>query len=1171
TSTSALTLNAGTIKDPAGNNANLTLPAVASAQSLSGNKALVVDTTPPIVTNVTSSTANATYGVNQALSLQVTFNDSMTVTGTPQLELETGATDRKANYTSGSGSSTLTFTYTVQPGDTSSDLAYTSTSALTLNSGTIKGPTGNNANLTLPAVASAQSLSGSKSLVVDAIPPTVLRVSSPTADGTFNTGESITIEITFNESLIVTGTPQLNLETGTIDQTVNYVSGSGSDTLSFTYTTQGGDTSSDLAYTSTSALTLNSGTIKDPDGNDASLTLPIIGSAQSLSGSKALVIDTVGILDQTDDDAAEFNSGNHTGTHFKNNVLTIDHQNESGELDASWTPQYNNIVAYWKMNGDFQDSIGTNHGTAQGGVTTTTDSHLGSEAGAFDGIQDYIATPLTIGTTVSISQWVSTTDLSSSPMLWRTGPIGIGPDLFIQRGTISLNTWDSNSNPYCSVPSFLTNGRFHHLVTVIDGTANTSSLYINGELCGNASYRDPTSTSFTISGGTGDPVRYEWNGKMDDVVAWNSSLSASEVQTIYNRQVKKYNTAELHESWTPKWSNLVGYWKMDEGSWNGTADEVKDSSGNGNHGVRVGDATTTSDAKVGSGAGTFDGSGDYILVDHSSDLDNLSQITVATWVKFGAEASWDAIICKRSTSRTFCLARDDTGGGYQFHITNSSNSGATAKSTSSIVTNEWKFVVGTYDGSEIKIYVNGVLETTTPQTGQIKTNTGHLAFALEGDNLTYPLNGSIDEVSIWNTELSSDDIALIYSRQSAKYSSEMKSRIIDSQDTSSSWDSLEWLTTLPFGKELPSSSESSADGQYSDIEDNLMDGLVGLWHFNEQSANTAPDLGSGNTDFVDYSGNSLHGDENGNISFGENGKFARGVIFDGVDDYIEMPNSIEPGAGNFSLSMWFKTNSSGVLQDLYSDIGDPILNYMYLSIEANNQLGAFVRDEDGDFVKILNRGPEVNDGLWHHVVMIRDDTKLSLYLDGVFIFEVSNANLGVVNLASGSSKPKVGSVFSANSRFFNGSMDELSIWSRALSSSEVTQLYRRGANRIKYQVRTCSSSDCSDQDALTGDGWIGPGGNHLTYFSELYNNSSTTHSCTIPMPCMESELTLDGIVNSIAPSLDFADFAGAPDDNRYFQYRVILESDDEGNACSGSPCLPEIKSITVGPEHTYFK
>ncbi|WP_293299218.1 autotransporter-associated beta strand repeat-containing protein, partial [Pedobacter sp. UBA4863] len=184
------------------------------------------------------------------------------------------------------------FSYTVQAGDTSSDLDYTSTSALALNSGTIKDAAGNNATLTLAAPGAAGSLRANKALVIDGVVPTVSSVTSSTANGTYKAGDVISIQVNFSENVTVTGTPQLTLETGTTDRVVNYASGSGTSTLTFTYIVQAGDTSSDLDYTSTSALALNSGTIKDGAGNNATLTLPSPGAANSLGANKNIVIST---------------------------------------------------------------------------------------------------------------------------------------------------------------------------------------------------------------------------------------------------------------------------------------------------------------------------------------------------------------------------------------------------------------------------------------------------------------------------------------------------------------------------------------------------------------------------------------------------------------------------------------------------------------------------------------------------------------------------------------------------------------------------------------------------------------------------------------------------------------------------------------------------------------
>jgi Dockerin type I domain len=125
-----------------------------------------------VVTNVTSSTADGTYGVNKVILIQVSFSSVETVTGTPQLALNSGGT---ANYTSGSGTNTLTFTYVVGAGQSSPDLDYTSANALTLNGGTITGPSSIAAVLTLPNPGAAGSLGANKNIVINTVAPTVVQ------------------------------------------------------------------------------------------------------------------------------------------------------------------------------------------------------------------------------------------------------------------------------------------------------------------------------------------------------------------------------------------------------------------------------------------------------------------------------------------------------------------------------------------------------------------------------------------------------------------------------------------------------------------------------------------------------------------------------------------------------------------------------------------------------------------------------------------------------------------------------------------------------------------------------------------------------------------------------------------------------------------------------------
>jgi len=124
----------------------------------------------------------------------------------------------------------------------------------------------------------------------------VAPVNSSSANGSYGVGGVIVLTVQFSEAVFVTttgGTPTLQLETGSIDRVAPYVNGSGTNSLSFRYTVQAGDTSSDLDQLSANALNLNGGTIQDAAGNNAILILAVPGAIGSLAANAQLVIDTV--------------------------------------------------------------------------------------------------------------------------------------------------------------------------------------------------------------------------------------------------------------------------------------------------------------------------------------------------------------------------------------------------------------------------------------------------------------------------------------------------------------------------------------------------------------------------------------------------------------------------------------------------------------------------------------------------------------------------------------------------------------------------------------------------------------------------------------------------------------------------------------------------------------
>jgi len=257
-----------------------------------------LDLLAPTVSGVSSPSADGYYLAGAVIPITVTFDEVVivdTTGGTPTLTLETGAADAVVSYSSGSGSDTLVFNYTVQAGDNSVDLDYVSTTALALNGATLRDAAANDALLTLATPGTAGSLGSTKNLVIDTTAPTVSGVTSTTADGIYKAGTVIPITVTFDETVMLDttgGTPTLTLETGATDEVISCTSGSGSQTLVFNYTVAAGDTTDDLDYASIAALLQAGGTIRDAAGNDATLTLSVPGTVGSLGYGKNLRIDT---------------------------------------------------------------------------------------------------------------------------------------------------------------------------------------------------------------------------------------------------------------------------------------------------------------------------------------------------------------------------------------------------------------------------------------------------------------------------------------------------------------------------------------------------------------------------------------------------------------------------------------------------------------------------------------------------------------------------------------------------------------------------------------------------------------------------------------------------------------------------------------------------------------
>ena len=325
-STAALLLNGGTILDSDSSGADLTLPQKGGASSLGGTKALAIDGLSPSVISVNSSSADSNYTMDSQIPIQLIFSEPVIVSGTPQLALETGSDDAIVEYSSGSGGNILTFLYTVQSSDNSLDLEYRSSNPINLNSGSIVDTAGNNTLLTMPVIGSGNSLSDNKDIFVNGSVPRVVSVSSSLDDGFFIAGDTLILTISFNESVIVTGVPQLMLRTGSSSARANYISGTNTNTLTFSYIISSLDNTRDLDYASDSSLTFNGGNIVDILGSAGILELPTPGSSNSLKGSKTFIIDNSAPIFTAISEGAIISAGG----------ADKDFQNLSDSLFVSW-------------------------------------------------------------------------------------------------------------------------------------------------------------------------------------------------------------------------------------------------------------------------------------------------------------------------------------------------------------------------------------------------------------------------------------------------------------------------------------------------------------------------------------------------------------------------------------------------------------------------------------------------------------------------------------------------------------------------------------------------------------------------------------------------------------------------------------------------------------------
>src|SRR3989339_2041871 len=208
---------------------------------------------------------------------------------------------------------------------------------------------------------------------------------------------------------------------------------------------------------------------------------------------------------------------------------------------------------------------------------------------------------------------------------------------------------------------------------------------------------------------------------------------------------------------------LVGYWKLDETAEDNCSggEDSCDSSGFGNHGTFGGDPVISTTLPRpfrfdNQRSVDFDGVGDYVDIS-DSQFDVPGHISVAAWAYIRTYPETDTIVSKAESSGYALEIGDD--GFFQFAVHDGTGY-IVADGNSVINTSQWYHLVGVWDGSNVKLYQNGILQTDAPaMTGSISTNDYALSIGSNpGASRSGFLNGIVDDVRLYNRALSEDEI-----------------------------------------------------------------------------------------------------------------------------------------------------------------------------------------------------------------------------------------------------------------------------------------------------------------------------------------------------------------------------------------------------------------------------
>lgn len=662
------------------------------------------------------------------------------------------------------------------------------------------------------------------------------------------------------------------------------------------------------------------------------------------------------------------------------------------------------LVGYW----DFQEGAGDkandksgkdNDGTLDS--TMTQDDWVDGKMGKaldFDAADDDVNcgtdSMFDFSGTMTIAAWIyprSTGEGGFGAIVARTPGGYTGYDFFVEYqsgSTCKLALWDGTE--ITTTNYAVTLNAWNHAVAVVNN--NNVTFYVNGINKGGDAWSLDSSGTRNLYIGSYDGNASTFDGIIDEVRIYNRALSESEIQRLY----KLSQPTVL----SPTRTGLVGYWPFEEN----TDIKAGDHSGYGNNGTWSGTGSHWTDGKLGT-AGNFNGSNDYVAMGDPANgsLDfGTSDFSLSAWVYTPT---------KDTSSNTYLIVGkwmyDEAVGGYalatrlgrytmQLGVGGAGSCNilwyGSDNSQNDLVAGVWEHVVATFDrDGYVRLYVNGAESFSKDISSQSSCNVSNsFLFTVgarnDGGYQDGFYNGIIDEVRIYNRALETSEIQALYRSGLAKINASQNQK--------------------------------------------LTDGLVGLWSFN------GPDI-DGNEAY-DRSGQNNHGTINGAVR--TIGKLGQALDFDGSNDIVTVIDdpSLSP-AGAITISAWIYPHSISTVnwQMVVGRWADSDNSY-YLGIANDERLHLSLYTPEWDTATGNTTIVPYN---WYHIVGTYDGANMVLYLNGANNggkAQSGNINDSENNLTIGASTK------STSETYFDGIIDEVRIYNRALTAQEIQRLYNLG-------------------------------------------------------------------------------------------------------------------------------